>query len=90
MERNAETGRKPEAEEIGLLKYFSLHVILFRTLPSGKYVIRAVPVTNEKGRNRTIERVWVGCFIHITVKTAQDGKCVSRQYCVTDQFFVRF
>jgi hypothetical protein len=56
------------------------------------YVIRVFAVTTGKERNRTVERVWAGCFIYwyITAKRAQDGNCVIKQYCVMDQFGVRF
>jgi hypothetical protein len=74
MERNAEKGQEMEAAEIGLLKYlFSVHLILFGTLPSGMYVIRFIAVTNGKERNRT------KCFIYIAAQRTHERKCVSRQ-----------
>ena len=50
---------------MGLLKYlFSVHVILFRTLPSGMYVIRVIDVTKGE-RKKPDNRKGVGRMLHI-------------------------
>ena len=54
------------------------------------YVIRVIAVTDGKERNRTIERVWAGCFRIHCCKIAQGGKCVNRRNCIMGQFGVRF